>query len=1005
MNRLRWVVHSLLLLAFSVSANSQQPSDTPANPASGKAAAAKSQEVNQDSKEPYIIEVLQTKYSFEHDGKGYRETTLRINIKSESAVRDFGLLVYPYASSFESIEFLHVRVHKPDGSIVETPESEIQDLDSAVSREAPMYTDSREKHIAVRSLSVGDTLESNVRWKVHDPIAPGNFWLDHSYFKGGRCLKETLEINLPLDWKPSLRHFDPQPKIREEGSRRIYTFETSYSKPKEESKIPDWEKNYYGLEPPDVQFSSFANWGEVANWFSSLMTPKAVVTPEIQVKADELTKGKTTQDEKIRALYSFVSAHFRYIGIDLGIGRYSPHAAADVLTNRYGDCKDKHTLFAALLQASGIKAVPVLISSKYRIDPKMPTPSLFDHVISGVPHGDELQFLDTTPEVAPFGLLVRQLRDKEALLATKGGDLVKTPLKLSTPNYENFTVDGSIDAKGTFDAKMRLEEQGEDEITLRAVYRATPQNRWQDLTQALISRLGFGGTVSDVSVAQPEDTEKPFWIECSYHRVDYSEWSAGRITLPHPPFFMRELTEEQKLLKEPLPFGTPGNVKYISKVKFPSGFSPSVPEDVERKNSFAEFSVKYSLEKDTLTSTFQFKILTEQVPAADRTTFAKLTKLVENTENRYIFINGKLQNAMPLMALGIFPPGTAIPQMEAALERDPDNDNILQALSAAYLNAGRAKDAVAVLQKKIEEHPDVPPHLRLALGVAELRVPEPEKAMEEFKKVLTDTANLEEFNDAAYSLAEANVHLPEALEYSNHAVKEIAEETEEIAVEDAELDDFKKMLELAANWDTLGWIKFRMGDAQGAEKYLKAAWQLNQTAVIGEHLVEVYEKLGDKANAAAICNMAIAAVLPARSDEVKEKLSKEMARLKPFLRGTGSRGSTPDGAFALSDVRMFEVLYHTKLSANSVSAEFLVLLTNGAKVKAVRFLSGAAELKGADKALSAVEYRNSFPDDSQARIMRRGTLSCSIYMSKCSFILMPIADAASDVSKFPLIPN
>ena len=39
---------------------------------------------------------------------------------------------------------------------VETPASDIQEVDSAVSREAPMYTDQRERHIAIKSLSVGD---------------------------------------------------------------------------------------------------------------------------------------------------------------------------------------------------------------------------------------------------------------------------------------------------------------------------------------------------------------------------------------------------------------------------------------------------------------------------------------------------------------------------------------------------------------------------------------------------------------------------------------------------------------------------------------------------------------------------------------------------------------------------------------------------------------------------------------------------------------------------------
>jgi hypothetical protein len=149
--------------------------------------------------EPYFIDLLQTKIRFEQDGKGERDLLLRLHVQSESAIREFGLLVYPYMASFENLDVLYVRVRKPDGTTVETPASDIQELDSAVSREAPMYTDQREKHVAVKSLGVGDLLEVSLRWTVHDPLAPGHFWYDHSFFKAGICLKEEVEINVPAN--------------------------------------------------------------------------------------------------------------------------------------------------------------------------------------------------------------------------------------------------------------------------------------------------------------------------------------------------------------------------------------------------------------------------------------------------------------------------------------------------------------------------------------------------------------------------------------------------------------------------------------------------------------------------------------------------------------------------------------------------------------------------------------------------------------------------------------
>ena len=324
----------VLLLQFaSFRAVAQAP------PTAAAAAPAVAPQASSYSKEPYVFESIENKVRFEADGKGQHDLSVRVRVQSESAVRELGLLVYPYDSAFESLDVLYARVQKPDGTVVDTPPSDVQELDSAVSREAPMYTDQREKHIAIKSLSTGDILEYKLRWTIHEPMAPGYFWYDTSYFRNGICLKQTVELSVPRDVKVNLKYTKPEPSVREEGNTRIYTFQTSNLQKVEKSKIPDWEKNFHGADPPELRLSSFASWESVGAWFNSLQQPKIAITPEIKAKAEELTKGKGTEDEKIRVIYDFVSTRFRYIGVDLGSGRYSPHAASDVLANRYGTAR------------------------------------------------------------------------------------------------------------------------------------------------------------------------------------------------------------------------------------------------------------------------------------------------------------------------------------------------------------------------------------------------------------------------------------------------------------------------------------------------------------------------------------------------------------------------------------------------------------------------------------------------------------------------------------------
>lgn len=72
---------------------------------------------------------------------------------------------------------------------------------------------------------------------LHEPIAPGHFWYDHNFLRAGVCQKEILEIDVPRDVPVKLRNSDLQPSVRDEGLRRVYTFENANLKKKEEIPV------------------------------------------------------------------------------------------------------------------------------------------------------------------------------------------------------------------------------------------------------------------------------------------------------------------------------------------------------------------------------------------------------------------------------------------------------------------------------------------------------------------------------------------------------------------------------------------------------------------------------------------------------------------------------------------------------------------------------------------------------------------------------------------------
>jgi tetratricopeptide (TPR) repeat protein/transglutaminase-like putative cysteine protease len=553
------------------------------------------------SKEAFVVERISAKVAYENDGTSSEESSVRIRIQSQAGLQQFGILTFPYASATSTLEVSYVRVIKSDGRIVPTPAENILDIPAEITRQAPFYSDVKVYQVAVKGLEIGDTLEFQSRSKVKTPLDPGQFWHSYNFFHDGIILDENLQISVPRDRYVKVQSPKFPPATTEEGAYRIYTWKTSNLVRKPETKGP---KRLEQQEPelPSVQLTSLRSWDELGQWFRSLLVPRAAVTPEIKAKADEFTRNAKSDAEKIQALYNYVSTKFRYIGISLGIGRYQPHAAADVLSNDYGDCKDKHILFAALLAAENIKAFPVLINSTQKIDPDVPSPSQFDHVITAVPQPNGFLFLDTTPEVAPFGFLLGGLRDKQALVIPDNGpaQLVRTPADPPFKLFFNFQADGALDDSGTLVSKMQMTFRGDAELLYRLAMRQAAQPQWNEVMQQISSNLGFGGTVSDVSASSPDATENPFRIEYNYTRKDYSDWENKRISPPFPPVFLPEAPDEAEKNPKPIKLGSPEEEVYQATLKLPANANPQLPPTIHLQESFAEYHATYSVSNGVL---------------------------------------------------------------------------------------------------------------------------------------------------------------------------------------------------------------------------------------------------------------------------------------------------------------------------------------------------------------------------------------------------------------------
>ncbi len=547
---LRAIIFSLFLVPSFSATSSQEPRS--AKPA-------------QDySQEPLVVESDVTKLVFENDGTSNSENLGRIRIQSQAGIQAFGILHVPYPSANASVEFVSVKVTKPDGKVVVTPAGNVMDMPAAVTQTAPLYSDLHDKQVPVKGMEIGDVLEYDIKVHYQTPLVPGQFWYAYNFNRTNIVLAEELEISVPRDRVVKVASASLRPVITEGAGHKTYTWKAS-NLDRKASDAAARAKSPLHIPPPSVQITTFRSWDEIAQWYRGLEEPASQPTPEIRALVEKLTQGAASANDKTQILYNYVATKIRYVGLDFGIGRFQPHSAAEILDNGYGDCKDKHTLLAAMLSSIGIKAYPALVNSGREIDPELPSPSEFDHVVTVVPQASGATWMDTTAEVLPFGLLTLNLRDRNSLLIS--GDtpvtLVKAPASSPIPTFMDFQIIGKLDASGTLTAKVELHLRGDFEVAYREAFRNIPQSRWKDGVQGLSGALGFAGTVDDVTVSSPEKTDEPFHISYTYLRKEFGDWPNKRITAPFPGI-LSYARDEKELADSPVELGPAGKI-YVSR--------------------------------------------------------------------------------------------------------------------------------------------------------------------------------------------------------------------------------------------------------------------------------------------------------------------------------------------------------------------------------------------------------------------------------------------------------
>lgn len=304
--------------------------------------------------------------------------------------------------------------------------------------------------------------------------------VDWSFQQRNPVVKSSLTLGLPAGWE--------------------YKTFWARGEPFEPKSLggTNWQwtrENLPGIEPEDLApaYSSLLNrmtisvyipgtsrldsWNAIGNWNNGLTKDRRVPTSEIAAKAHDLTAGTSGFDGKVRALARFMQRDIRYVAVEVGIGGQQPHFAADIFRHRYGDCKDKSTLLAAMLQSIGINSYYFSVNTNRGVVTEAMPTLAFDHEIlaielpAGTPDyhsavtsksGQKFLIFDPTDEYTPLGELNSDLQGGYGLLNnSSGGELIRLPVLDPDSNHRERTAKFALSPEGNLSGEVFEKRNGD----------------------------------------------------------------------------------------------------------------------------------------------------------------------------------------------------------------------------------------------------------------------------------------------------------------------------------------------------------------------------------------------------------------------------------------------------------------------------------------------------------------------------------------------------------------
>jgi transglutaminase-like putative cysteine protease len=532
------------------------------------------------------------------------------------------------------------------GRTVEVEEDGVNDITPAFLEGATMYANVLQKVVSFPVAGPGSTTDLELR-EERIPEKDGSYAGIEYLGANDPVLAAEFTLRYPPDGPAPVHASSPglldQVMVDvTEGDGEIAWMVKDVPSVVEEENRPPWSEIQ-----PRLLYSSYETWDDVAAFVAGEFYPHVETGGEVAAKTTEVARGATTDAEKTGRIFTEVATNVRNVFLDLGLGGYEPNDASTVLSNKYGDYRDKAVLLVSMLRAAGIDAYPAAFSSvRGTFVESVPTLKQFNRLMVAVRDEAGYTFLDPFLDDAAYGY-VRWGRGNPALVVKDdgSGELVTIPPFKPSENDARKSLsvflqpDGSATVRavchlfGYFDRKSRMELKD-----------ATPSERDKIFEQAA-NAVATGATSTDYYVPDLANLLAAAQFTQSIDAPDFAVRQGDMmiVRIPGFPFDFANLGVYPSLAKRTYPFDLPveATSEYDVKVVLPEGYQVAYwPEPINFNDDLmsVEFFCDWYEGKQSILWRMNVTLKAQRIPVDRYAEFKELFDRISSPKNSLILL-------------------------------------------------------------------------------------------------------------------------------------------------------------------------------------------------------------------------------------------------------------------------------------------------------------------------------------------------------------------------------